>query len=177
MKLAHNVVDEGTYQSVGRHSNYNSIQQIIDCEEPIGFDGIYENVYDNHECLKYKNGVFFIMGDFVGGNNQFDLQHVPRLENYCSWWQICFLISKYNFKIGWHTWSHPDLTTLSESDIMREITPPFPMAYFAYPYGKYNDLVVDCVKRAGYVAAWSVTQGSQNPNDKDYQFKLYRSYI
>lgn len=177
MKLAHNIVDEEDYQRVGRHSNYNSIQQIIDCQEPIGFDGIYRNVYENQSCLENKSGILFVMGDFVGKNNSFDLAHVPRLEQYCDWDEIMFIIKNYNFTLGWHTWSHPDLTTLSREEIMREITPPVPMYYFAYPYGRYNDLVVECVKLVGYKAAWSVTQGSTNPNENDYIFKQYRSYL
>jgi hypothetical protein len=60
---------------------------------------------------------------------------------------------------------------------MREIIPPTPMRFFAYPYGRYNDLVVECVKEAGYEAAYSVTQGSTNPNDIDYKFKIWRDYI
>jgi hypothetical protein len=51
------------------------------------------------------------------------------------------------------------------------------MDTFAYPYGRYNDLVVQCVKEAGFKEAYSVTQGSTNPNDPDHQFKIYRDYI
>ena len=51
------------------------------------------------------------------------------------------------------------------------------MKYFAYPYGLFNDLVVECVKELGYEKAWSVTQGSRNPNEKDYDYKLYRPYL
>jgi len=180
MKLAHNIVSEKEYLELNRHSNYNSIEQIINCEDQIGFDGIYFNVFENHECLKNKSGVLFIMGNFIGGNNVFDLKHVPRLENYCNLEQLEYLRDNYDFEFGWHTWSHPDLTTLSEIEIMQEITPPNYLGgirYFAYPYGRYNDLVVECVKKAGYEAAWSVTQGSTNPNDKDHQFKLYRPYL
>lgn len=180
MKLAHNVVSNDDYIKVGRHSNYNSIEQIINCQDQIGFDGIYFNVFENHECLIGKSGVLFVMGNFIGGNNLFDLAHVPRLENYCNMEQLEFLVNNYDFELGWHTWSHPDLTTLSEVEIMREVTPPAymkPCKYFAYPYGRYNDLVVECVKRAGYEAAWSVTQGSTNPGERDYVYKQYRAYI
>ena len=45
------------------------------------------------------------------------------------------------------------------------------MDYFAYPYGRYNDLVIECVKEAGYKDAWSVTQGTGE------QFKRIRNYI
>lgn len=170
-RLAHNIGTEN-------HSNYNTIEQIMACEEPIGFDGIYRNVYQYRHLLYNKSGIFFVMGDYMGKDNTFDLPHVPKLEKYCTWDEVVqLLIDLPKFRIGWHTWSHPDLTTLNKEQIMKEITPPFPMDTFAYPYGRYNDLVVECVKEAGYQAAFSVTQGSTNPNDPDYIYKIYRDYI
>ncbi len=164
MKLAHNI-------GIENHSNYHTREQILDCYEPIGFDGIYLNVYENQDVLEGKKGIFFVMGDYVGEDNEFDLDNVPKLEKYCTWKQIHEMVDTYDFEMGWHTWSHPDLTKLSKEDIMEEITPPFPMKYFAHPYGKFNQLVIDCVKEAGYEKAWSVTQGNDN------QYSLYRDYI
>lgn len=170
MKLAHNI-------GVIPHSNYNTREQIIDCEDDIGFDGIYLNVYENQDCLIGKSGIMFVMGDFFGKDNAFDLPHVPKLEKYCTLEQVEELCQKYNFELGWHTWSHRDLTKLSKDEIIREITPPFECRYFAYPYGTFNDLIIQCVKDAGYEKAYSVTQGSTNPNDRDYNFKIFRDYI
>ena len=51
------------------------------------------------------------------------------------------------------------------------------MKYFAYPYGNFNQLAIDCVKQVGFEQAWSVTQGSQNPNELDFIFKQYRPYL
>jgi hypothetical protein len=49
--------------------------------------------------------------------------------------------------------------------------------FFAYPYGTYNDLVIECVKEVGFKVAYSVTQGSQDRTDKDHHYKIYRDYI
>lgn len=170
MKLAHNI---GNYN----HSNYNTREEILACNDTIGFDGIYKNVYENQDVLVGKSGIMFVMGDFMGGNNQFDLAHVPALEDYCTWEEVYELCAKYNFELGWHTWSHRDLTTLDRDEIMKEITPPFPIKYFAYPYGTFNDLVIECVREAGYKLAYSVTQGSKDLHDPDYNYKIYRDYI
>jgi peptidoglycan/xylan/chitin deacetylase (PgdA/CDA1 family) len=113
----------------------------------------------------------------MGGDNSFDLEYVPKLEKYCSWEQVEEMCAKYNFKIGWHTWNHPDLTKLSEDEIMKEVTPPYQMDLFAYPYGNYNNLVIECVKKAGFKFAWSVTQGALDKNDIDYNYKIYRDYL
>lgn len=170
MKLAHNI---GTH----KHSNYNTREQILNCHEPIGFDGIYLNVYENQDVLKGKSGIMFVMGDFMGGDNSFDLAHVPALEKYCTWEQVYELCAKYDFKLGWHTWSHRDLTKLSRDEIMKEVTPPFPMQYFAYPYGTFNDLVIECVKEAGFRMAYSVHQGTVDIRDENFNYKIFRSYI
>lgn len=170
MKLAHNI-------GYHNHPNYNTPEQILACNEPIGFDGIYLNVFQNMELLKGKTGILFVMGDYVGGDNTFDLPNVPALEKYCTWSEIFEIQRNTSFEIGWHTWSHPDLTTLSRQRIIDEITPPFPMDTFAYPYGRFNQLVIDCVKEMGYKKAYSVIQGSTNPSEPDYQYKIFRDYI
>jgi hypothetical protein len=170
MKLAHNI---GTH----RHPNYHTREQILACEDSIGFDGIYMNVYDNQDVLVNKSGIMFVMGDFLGKDNTFDLAHVPALEKYCTLEQVQELCDKYDFELGWHTWSHRDLCNLSDEEIRREVTSPFPCKYFAYPYGTFNDRVVQIVKEAGYEKAYSVTQGTLNVNVPDYQFKIHRNYV
>lgn len=117
------------------------------------------------------------MGNYVGSDNSFDLAYVPKLEKYCTWEQIKEMSEKYGFAIGWHTWSHPNLTHISRHEMVNEITPPFPMDYFAYPYGEYNQVVLDVVKECGFKMAWSVTQGSTDINAQDYNYKIFRNYI
>jgi hypothetical protein len=172
MRLAHNVGDI-------HHSNYNTREQILNCNDEIGFDGIYRNVYDNRDVLHNKSIYLFVMGFYIGKDNEFDLPYVPKLEPYCNVEELLSLVKNYGAKLGWHTWSHPDLTKLSREEIVKEITPPkfIRPTYFAYPHGLYNDLVIDCVKEVGYKWAWSVTQGTTNPNERDYNFKMYRDYI
>ena len=43
--------------------------------------------------------------------------------------------------------------------------------------GITEEEVMQKVKEAGFKQAYSVTQGSTNPNDPDHQFKIYRDYI
>jgi peptidoglycan/xylan/chitin deacetylase (PgdA/CDA1 family) len=51
------------------------------------------------------------------------------------------------------------------------------MDYFAYPYGRFNDKVVELVKKVGYKMAYSVTQGTMDLNDPNYNYKIYRRYL
>lgn len=150
-------------------SNYNTIEEILAYTEPLSFDGVYTSVYDNKHNWMLRDVTLFVTGDYFGKDNSFD-KGMPA-ERFCTWEQICELARVYNCKIGWHTWSHRDLTKLSYEEIVKEVTPPHPMRYFAYPHGKYNDQVVKAVKEAGFKDAWSVTQGDGE------QFKRNRKYI
>ena len=67
--------------------------------------------------------------------------------------------------IGSHTVTHPDLTKLSVTNIDSELINSKnyleniinkPVEYFAYPYGNYNGIVVENVKKAGYRAAFGI---------------------
>lgn len=170
-RLLHNITDGIN------HPNYNSFDEVWNCTDTLTFDGIYKNVLENFRAVGYSSElnrntpIFFVMGDYVGKDNTFDLPNVPKLEKYCNWFEVGWLVGKVGGELGWHTWSHPDLTTLTKEEIIKEITPPFPMKYFAYPYGKYNELVKQCVKEVGYEKAFSVFQ-----TDGD-DFSIPRPYL
>lgn len=150
-------------------SNYNTIEEILACNEPLSFDGVYKSVYEHRKHWMFRNVTLFVAGDHVGKDNSFDVG-MPR-EQFCTWEEICELVNVYHCRLGWHSKSHRDLTTLPYEEIVKEVTPPQPMRYFAYPYGRFNDDVVKAVQEAGYKDAWSVTQGD------DTQFKRNRKYL
>jgi len=165
MRLAHNIGDI-------KHSNYHTREQIARCGEPIGFDGVYRSVYENRDVLEGKSGIMFVMGNFIGGTNGFDLENVPQLERYCTLGEVKELCHEYDFEIGWHTWSHRNLCNLSEKEIFQEITAPFETKYLRYPYGEHNDKVIECVMRAGYEEAYAVTQGVHA-----HPYKIFSNYV
>lgn len=165
MLLLHNI---GPRQN----SNYNSPEEIEATDEQLGFDGIYLNVWTHRRLLKKKRKgrtVLFVMGDHVGGDNSFD-SGMPR-ELYCDWNKIMDLVVHYDCELGWHTWSHPNLTELTDEALKYQVTPPFPMKWFAYPYGEVNERVERAVREAGFEDAWSVVQGHGGP------FQRKRPYL
>jgi len=164
MKLAHNI-------GYVENSNYTTPAKLLACTERIGFDGIYRNVYLYKDLLLQlqKPPILFVMGSYVGKDNSFD--HPQPLEEYCTWDQIMDLAINYRCELGWHTWTHPKLTELGDFDLLNECKPPFPMKYFAYPYGSVDQRVATVVKNLGYQEAWSVSQGD------DTQFQRRRTYI
>jgi hypothetical protein len=129
--------------------------------EPLSFDGVYLNVYNNRDILYGKDITLFVMGAYVGGDNSFN-ENQP-FEYLCDWGEIISLCETFNCKLGFHSWTHRDLTTLNDEELKKEVTPPFFMKYFAYPHGKFDDRVIEAVRKAGYEEAWSVTDGDDSP--------------
>ena len=155
------------------NENYSEAEAILQSEGLLTFDGVYRNVWEYRRVLgsRLHGAILFIMGFSVGGDNAFDAP-MP-LETYCDWNELHELVRDYRCEWGWHTYSHLDLTKgLSEEEIRQEITPPFPMKYFAYPYGSVNDRVAKLVEEAGYQKAFTVdrTKG-------DSPFWIPRSYL
>lgn len=142
---------------------YTAPEIIEKIDEPISFDGVYKSVYEHRELLRNKQVILFITGAYVGGNNAWD-NGAPLYEEFCDWNEIMTLVNM-GCKFGWHTWSHKDLTKLDYNTLLYEVTPPFPMEVFAYPYGIFNEQVIQAVKEAGFKKAYTVYDG----DDSDYQ--------
>lgn len=169
MKLLHNIgVSPSSDPRIS--SNYNTREEILACKEPLSFDGIYRNVWENQDVLMGKDVTLFVMGAFINGDNKFDAG-MPY-ERYCNLVQLAAL-EAMGCKFGWHTWSHRDLTKLSDEEIMFELTPPRFMKFssLAYPYGRYDDRVKRIAQELGYEEAFSVTQGDGS------QYAKVRTYL
>jgi len=170
--LLHNIGSK-KYKSGRVNANYNPLEQILytDKDDVLTFDGVYKNVYKYRKELYRRKVILFVMGNYVGKDNSFNIG-MP-LEKFCDWNEIMDMVINYNFGLGWHTWSHRDLTKLEASEIKKELTPPsfFNTKYFAYPYGKFDKLVLDWVKIIGYDIAYSVDKGN------NFIYQIRREYL
>ena len=160
--LLHNI---GGVQS---NANWNTIEEILDAEGTLTFDGVYRNVYEHRYQLKGKDIILFVTGNYFGLDNTFDKGQ--PLSQFCTWREVKEM-EKLGFRLGWHTWSHRDLTHLSTAEVIKELDNPFGLDLLAYPYGNYNQEVIEIAKSLGYKDAWSVTQGD------DTQFRRRRQYL
>lgn len=163
MILLHQIGD------IKNNANFNTIEEIMACKEPLSFDGIYESVLNHVDQLIGKDIILFFSGEHLGKDNAFDVGQ--PLSKFCDLDQIMWMKKKLNCKLGYHSYSHRDLTKLNDEELAKELISPIPVDLFAYPYGLFDERVVQAVKDAGYKDAWSVTQGDDTP------FKRRRRYL
>ena len=92
-------------------------------------------------------------------------------------WSAAQILNAYNrgHEIAAHTVTHPDLTTLSASQLTTEVTQckttleniigKGKVTDFATPYGAYNTNVINALKVAGYASQRSVDEGYNTAAD------------
>lgn len=102
-----------------------------------------------------KKWVFFVVSNFPEND-----------QNYMNWEQIIKLKNVWH-EIGWHSFSHPNLASLKENSLQKEILDSKrqieekiekKIISFAYPIWKYNNLVLEYTKRE--YLFWRTTQHS-----------------
>jgi peptidoglycan/xylan/chitin deacetylase (PgdA/CDA1 family) len=99
-----------------------------------------------------------------------------------TWEQVRDLNEK-GMTIGAHTKSHPKLTKITSKEKVQdeilgskkvlEAKLSIPVSYFAYPYGLYDDSIIDVVKESGFSVALTVKRGSDHRLKDIYTLKRY----
>ena len=93
-------------------------------------------------------------------------------------------MADYGISFQGHTNTHPYLTELSAAEVKEELKNSKiileeklnkPVDFLAYPYGDYNDSVIEALKKSGYKAAVTVDQGHVRKNADKYRLK--RQYV
>jgi len=79
-----------------------------------------------------------------------------------------------------HSRSHADLSRCNKAQLVDELAGSRedlaqllgePVDYIAYPYGRYNELVVEVAQDAGYMGAFSVQPGFNRPGMDRYRIR------
>jgi len=90
--------------------------------------------------------------------------------------QQVYEMSRNGFEIAGRSMTHPDLTKLTPEEIYNELydcnvkieeVTDEKVNAFAYPFGFYNEAVVEAVKAVGYEAAFTVLTGLNHPFHND----------
>jgi peptidoglycan/xylan/chitin deacetylase (PgdA/CDA1 family) len=96
-------------------------------------------------------------------------------------WRVRALVAA-GWEIDAHTITHPDLTTVDDARLWREVSGSrvalrrllhVPVDFFCYPSGRYNAHVIDAVRRAGYHGATTTNYGLARPA-KPYELSRVR---
>ncbi len=149
------------------------------------FDDGYGSLVDIAHGLRERNVSMhvFVLTDFVGKDNAWDLQLGRPAERHMSWDELRELMAA-GHSIGSHGCSHSDLTTLSTEQIERELKDSMAAIdanlsvrarTFSYPFGRYNDAIKIAVREAGYDAAFSLYP--RHGNDLVDRYALRRNGV
>jgi peptidoglycan/xylan/chitin deacetylase (PgdA/CDA1 family) len=137
----------------------------------ITFDDGFKNIHTHAYPILQKFGftaTVFLVADFLGTDNNWsenkDILSSPLLG-------LDDIVAMPNLSYGSHTLSHRYLTRLSESEVADEIVSSrkklqdklgIPIQSFCYPYGDYNESIVQMVRQAGYISACSTRKGNRH---------------
>lgn len=149
----------------------------------ITFDDGYASVARNATPVLREHGftaIQFLVAGEIGGINRWDrvkgevespLMDASQIRE---WLQA-------GHEIGSHTLTHPRLSALSPAELREEIgaskrcledTFGVPIRHFCYPYGDYDQRVVDEVARAGYETACThLTSGVSVAATPDHELR------
>lgn len=128
-------------------------------EDILTFDGVYESVWNYYDILKNKKVILFIIGDYVGKDNKFDKGQ--PYERFCTWDQI-WGMKEMGAQIGWHSRTHRNLTKLNLQDKIDELIPSFKTDLLSYPYGKFDNEVLELLPKMNYQKAYAVNKGDNS---------------
>lgn len=126
-----------------------------------GYEGIYNHVYPILKEYAFT-AIIFVTTGYVGKDNSWDSSPGPRFRH-LSWAQIKEM-AHGGVWFGSHGVNHAFLTKQSDSAARYEIEASkkeledklgTPIHFFSYPYGDYDDRIMNFVQEAGYKAAFS----------------------
>lgn len=145
----------------------------------ITFDDGYQNNLTYAAPILKRFGfsaTCYIVSGNIGSSNTWDLkekimQKALMTENEINQWL------ELGFDIGAHTKTHPDLTCVSDeqalieiNDCKIELEEKFNVTIndFCYPFGRFNDFVLNVLKGSDYATATTMQRGRVNVNSNKY---------
>jgi len=148
----------------------------------ITFDDGNNGVYAHAMPILKKYGIkatFYIYPTII------DSRERGQRKSFMTWAQIKELVSIPGFELGCHSYYHPYLTketdqgiilnTKKAQEVLEKKTGQKALT-FAYPFGSYNQKVIDAVKKQGFTAAFTVNIGHTNKDTHLYKIPRIMFY-
>lgn len=145
----------------------------------LSFDDAWASQYTNALPILQASGLpatFYFISSVIQNNSNFPGYMTPPMAT---------TIASGGYEIADHTITHPDLTTLSSSQVVNEITASRTylqsltgksITSIAYPYGSLNSTVKNLVIQAGYTSGRGVDDSQLNTPSSD-RYNLFSQCI
>ena len=148
------------------------------------FDDGFRDVFEHALPLLRRHGfraTQFLVAGLLGGANDWQQRAGDLAEPLMDVAQVRDWLASGQ-EIGSHTVTHPWLTQLSPAAAREEIVASkklledrfdVPVEHFCYPYGDWNESVLDLVKNAGYKTACTTITGINTPGGSPFKLKRF----
>lgn len=165
------------YQTISLQDLTNPKHPLPDNPVVLTFDDSYESIYQYAYPLMMEfgfRGTVFVISAYVGSFNRWDVNLGWLTFRHLNWDQILEMQSR-GFEFGSHTHGHPDLTRVPEERIRWELGYSkscledrlgSEVPFVSFPFGRYNQQVVDIAKKVGYQKAcafWNSLKNEEEP--------------
>lgn len=146
----------------------------------ITFDDGYRNNVLNALPILKKLGftaTIYIVSKSIDGTNHWDASKGINEQQLLNKEEIHNWINS-GMEIGSHTQTHKDLTKCSQDQLYKEITESkfdlenqfdIPIKHFCYPYGNFNESIIEIVKKAGYKTSTTTVRGRSKPTNNAFE--------
>ncbi|MCK9265603.1 polysaccharide deacetylase family protein [bacterium] len=140
-------------------------------------DGFADNLWYGLPVMEklHIRPIIFISVDFIGTNKTLPRYEFSDKERFLNWKEIKEMVGR-QVEFGSHGLKHLHLPTLENKELKTEVYDSKKIIedkigkkvdFFCYPYGDFNQRVVDAVKEAGYAGAF-VTPGKRKLEVTEY---------
>lgn len=162
-------------------SELSKLDEIPEKSFVITFDDGYEDNYLNaFPILKkydFKATIYLVPNQKT---NHWEEKNTSVLSNLLNEKQILEMLNSGLIEFGSHTLSHVNLSTINDEQLLNELKKSKEEVEkitnqeceaFAYPYGKFDDKIIQAVKNVGYKNATVVKRGLFEQNDDIFTIK------
>lgn len=150
-----------------------------------GYLGVYEHAFPRLSRMGWPATVFLV-SDLIGREDTWTARENPSGRTYPLLGRgEIEAMARGGFSFHSHSRCHPDLRQLARPRLMEELAGARrdledllgrPVPYLAYPYGRYDENVLEAAKACGYAAAFSVQPGFNRRDVDRYRIRRLDVY-